>query len=161
MKKRCEKCGKEFEARQPHFRLCSSCIQPVKSESSLSAELLLQSYHDSKGNFLKEVYINTPPKLANILFNSKPSLGLKQLRDFHQRILKAKTKAMLRGIDAARFILYECRTDLEYQLKRGVVPETFGAFMRHHLALAEKDERSLEGFFKHLDSVVCYFPIKK
>lgn len=161
MKKRCEKCGQEFEARQPHFKLCSRCAQVPQSQSSLSSELLLQSYYDSKGNPVKEVYINTPQKIAIILFNSRPALGLKQLRDFHQRVLKAKTKAMLKGIEAARFILYECQRDLEYQLKRGVVPETFGSFMKHHLALAERDERSLEGFFKHLDSVVCYFPIKK
>lgn len=161
MKKRCEKCGKEFEALKAHFRFCPSCIQPAQSESSLSAEMLLQNYYDSKGNLLKEVYISTPQKIAAILFNSKPSLGLKQLREFHQRILKAKTKAMLRGIEAARFILYECQGNLEYQLKRGIVPESFGTFMKHHLTLAEKDERSLEGFFKHLDSVVCYFPLKK
>jgi hypothetical protein len=161
MKKRCEKCGREFETQQPHFRLCSSCFQPVQTEFNLSAELLLQSYYDIKGNLLKGVYINTPQKIASILFNSRPSLGLKQLRDFHQRVLKAKTKAMLKGIEAARFILYECQADLEYQLKRGIVPESFGTFMKHHLVLAEKDERSLEGFFKHLDSVVCYFPIKR
>jgi hypothetical protein len=43
-------------------------------------------------------------------------------------------------------------------LKREKIPGTFAQFVRHHVALAEKDEKSIEGFFQHIDSVVCYFP---
>jgi CRISPR/Cas system CSM-associated protein Csm2 small subunit len=161
MKRRCEKCGKEFEAKEPHFRLCPNCFSSPQSEASNLSGLLLKGYHDNKGHPLKEVYLDVPQKLANIFFNSKPPLAIKQLRDIHRKILKAKTKALLKGIEPTRSILYECQKDIEYQRKRNIIPESFSQFIKHHLALAEKDEKSLEGFFQHLDSVVCYFPIKK
>lgn len=161
MKKRCEKCGKEFEARQSHFKYCPDCFPPSQNKTNLPSDLLLKAYYDQKGNTLKEVYIDTPQKLANIFAKDRPSLGTKQLRDFHQKILKARNKAILKDIDVARPIIYECHRDIEYQLKRGVIPDSFAVFMKHHLSLAEKDEKSLEGFYQHLDSIVCYFPIKK
>jgi CRISPR/Cas system CSM-associated protein Csm2 small subunit len=157
MKKRCERCGKEFKASQPHFKYCSNCFSIPEDKKDFS-KLLLKAYYDPKGNMLKEIYIDIPKKLADNF--AKDKLGTKQLRDFHQKILKARNKALLKGIDVARPILYECQRDIEYQLKRGVIPHNFAQFMKHHLSLAEKDERSLEGFFQHLDSIVCYFPIK-
>ena len=161
MKKKCERCGREFEAREPHFRFCPNCFPSPQSETSNITGLLLKTYYDQKGHPLKEVYIDVPQKLANLFSNSRPPLAIKQLRDVHRKISNAKTKAILKGIDHARSILFKCQTDLEYQLKRNVIPESFVQFMKHHLALAEKDEKSLEGFFQHLDSIVCYFPIKR
>ncbi len=161
MKKKCEKCGREFEPKEPHFRFCPNCFSSTKSETSDLSGFLLKGYFDQGGQPLKEVYIGVPQKLAHIFFNSRPPLAIKQLREVHRKILKAKTRTLLKGIDPARSILYECQRDLEYQLKRNVIPESFVQFMKHHLALSEKDEKTLEGFFQHLDSIVCYFPIKK
>lgn len=160
MLKKCEKCGKEFEARQPHFKLCPDCFSSLQYKLTDISDLLLKSYYE-KQEPLKEVYVGIPQQIANIFANSKPSLGTKQLRDFHHKVLKARTKANLKGIGAAKYILYECQRDIEYQLKREVIPQSFAQFMKHHLALAEKDEKSLEGFYQHLDSIVCYFPRKK
>jgi len=161
MKKRCERCGREFEPREPHFRFCQNCFSSPQGETFNVSGLLLKTYFYGKGYILKDIYIDYPQKLANIFFNSRPTLAIKQLRDVHRKILNAKTKAMLKGIDHAKPILYQCQTDLEYQLKRNIIPDCFVQFMKHHLALAEKDEKSLDGFFKHLDSIVCYFPTKK
>jgi len=163
MWKKCVRCGKEFEARQPHFKLCPDCFSSPQHRLTDVSELLLNAYYENEKQEepLKEVYVGIPQQLANIFANSKPSLGTKQLRDFHHKVLKARTKANLKGIGAAKYILYECQRDIEYQLKRGVIPQSFAQFMKHHLALAEKDEKSLEGFYQHLDSIVCYFPCRK
>jgi CRISPR/Cas system CSM-associated protein Csm2 small subunit len=161
MIKRCERCGREFEPKEPQFRFCSNCFSKTRSETSDLSNLLLNAYYNPGGHPVKEVYIDVPQKLANLFFNSKPQLAIKQLRDVHRKILKAKTKALLHGIDPARSVLYECQRDLEYQFKRNIIPECFIQFMKHHLTLAEKDEKSLEGFFQHLDSIVCYFPIRR
>jgi CRISPR/Cas system CSM-associated protein Csm2 small subunit len=161
MKKKCEKCKKEFEARDPRHRYCPDCFTPSQNAGELNEELLLKDYYDEHGNVLKGVYIDIPQKLANRFANDRPALGTKQLREFHQRILKARNKAILKSIDVARSILYKCRADLEYQLKRGIIPQSFVKFMKHHLLLAEKSEKSVEGFYEHLDSIICYFPIKK
>ena len=161
MKKICEKCKREFEARDPRHRYCLKCFVPPHNENEPIDGLLLKGYYDEHGNLLKEVYIDIPQRLANLFANDKPVLGTKQLREFHQRISRARNEAILRNIDVARPILYKCQAELEYQLKRGIVPISFVKFMRHHLSLAEKSEKSVEGFYEHLDSIICYFPIKK
>src|SRR4030042_1629875 len=121
MKKRCERCGREFEPREPHFRFCPNWFSSPQSEASNITGFLLKTYYDQKGHILKDIYIDCPQKLANIFFNSRPPLAIKQLRDVHRKILKAKTKALLKGIDPARSILYECQRDLEYQLKKNII----------------------------------------
>lgn len=161
MKKICEKCGNKFDAKEDHFKLCPTCFSSLKIGENELDKYLLKNYYDQNGHPLKEVYLEFPKKLVNIFIKSSRPLTIKQLREVHRKILKAKIKAMLKGIEAARHILYECQRDLEYQLKRGVIPDSFVKFMNHHLSLAEKDEKSLNGFFQHLDSIVCYFPIKK
>jgi len=160
MKKRCERCGKEFEATLPGHRLCPNCFSSWRkdppSREPLSAQMLLTAYHDKEGNALKEVFVGVPEKLASIF--DRDGLAIKQLRDFHRRIAKARNVSVLKGIGPARPLLYECLAHTEYQLKREKIPGTFAQFVRHHVALAEKDEKSIEGFFQHIDSVVCYFP---
>ena len=155
MNKKCEKCGKEFKASQPHFRLCPNCFSSNRSNLS---DFLLKSYFDQENNLLKEVFIGVPDELASIFANSKPPLTTKQLRTFHQVILKARTKALLKGIKVARPILWKCKTDAAYQLKRRLIPLSFVRFLEHHIPLAEKDEEALDGFFQHFDNIVCYFP---
>jgi len=85
-------------------------------------------------------------------------LTIKQLRDFHQKISDARSKVILKGMASVKPIIWDCMKNIEYQLNRGIIPVSFGQFMKHHLSLAEQDERNLEGFYQHLDSIVCYFP---
>lgn len=158
MRKKCENCGKEFEATQPHFKLCPDCFSSSKHRKADISELLLSDYYDEESNLLKQVFIGVPEELANAFANSKPRLATKQLRDFYQKILKARNKAILKGINVSRPILYECQRDAAYQLKRDRIPEAFNQFLEHHLSLAERDEKMLEGFYQHFNSVVCYFP---
>ena len=158
MKRKCEQCQKEFEPVQPHFRLCPDCFSSSWHKKDTLSELLLKSYYDLKNNLVKEVFIGVPESLARVFARSRPSLKSTQLRDFYQKILKARNKALLKDINAARPILYECQRDAAYQVNRGVIPESFSQFLEHHIALAEKDEQSLEGFYQHVNSLVCYFP---
>lgn len=158
MRKKCENCGREFEAIQPYFKVCPGCFSSQRHSKSDISKLLLKTYYDAEDNLLKEVFIGVPEELADIFAHSKPPLATKQLRDFYQHVLKARNKALLKGINVARSILYECRRDAAYQFKRGRIPETFKLYLEHHLALAEKDEKALEGFYQHLNSIVCYFP---
>lgn len=61
---------------------------------------LLEAYYDKDGNMIKEIFIGIPQKVAEIFF--RQGLAIKQLRDFHGAIAKARAKAMLKGIEAAR-----------------------------------------------------------
>lgn len=161
MTKVCKICGKNFEPKQEHFEICFNCYktQPKREDIKnqlVSSNLLLNSYFDSNGNIVREVFIDVPKQIS-LIFN-KDNLKIKQLRDFYQIISKARKVAMMKGIDDARQILWQCKTQLEYQKKRGVIPQSFFHFMEHNLNLAEKDEKHLDAFYHHLDSIVCYFP---
>jgi CRISPR/Cas system CSM-associated protein Csm2 small subunit len=168
MRKKCQTCGNEFEAREEYHKYCPRCIPSARAAGGGIAatsrqsvgninDYLLREYYDQDGNLKKEIFIGVPQKIADIFAGDR--LSTKQLRDFHGVISRVRKKAALKGIESERATLYKCQADLEHQLKRGVVPLSFVQFMKHHLALAERDEKSLEGFFRHFDSVVCYFPV--
>jgi len=159
MQKKCKKCGRIFVPRQPHFEICPDCYFKQRERNVLNKSELLDGYYDQDGEPLKEVFVGLPERLANVF--AKDKLGTKQLRDFHRKISKARNKALLKGINTARPLLYQCYRDIDYQLKRQVIPKSFAQFIKHHLSLAEREEDSLEGFYQHLDSIVCYFPSKK
>ena len=168
MKKICEACKKEFEPLQPHHRLCPACFKTRRDtakkdpqQKSLPSNLLLNSYYDAKGVEVEELYIDIPEQLAKLFANEKTPLARKQLYDFHRMITKARRQAILKGIDEARPILWQCLTEVKRQYARDVVPESFLIFLEHHLSMAGKDESSLEGFFHHFDSILKSFPIKR
>src|SRR3989304_7383919 len=125
MEKKCEKCNKQFEARQPRHRLCPNCFFPTKRGIEDS---LVSNYYDDQGNLLKKVIIDIPQNLANIF--EKDGLSIKQLRDFHAKILKARNKAALqKNMSVVKPILYKCQADVTYQLKRKAIPQGFAEFM--------------------------------
>ena len=159
MKKKCEKCGKEFEAKQQHFKICQNCFSSLKKQQRLNTDLLLNSYYDGESNLLKDVFIGTPENLA-IIF-AQDGLASKQLREFYNIILKARNKAILKGMSNVKPLIWECQRNADYQLKRGVIPISFLKFLQHHLKLAEVNEKMLDGFFQHLQSVIAYFPKEK
>jgi CRISPR/Cas system CSM-associated protein Csm2 small subunit len=170
MRKKCQTCDNEFEAKEVFHKYCPRCIPSAMAARGEPAatvtptvdniqNLLIKEYYDQEGNLKKEIFVGTPKKIADIFVHDM--LKTKQLRDFHGVIAKARKRAALKGIESVRAVLYKCQADTEYQLKRGVVPPSFDQFMKHHLALAEKDEKSLEAFFQHYDSILCYFPINK
>jgi CRISPR/Cas system CSM-associated protein Csm2 small subunit len=176
MKKRCQKCGQEFEPFEPYHTTCRECFraQPkvMKSFDGPAPQgrgaggapgpaldvLLLDGYFDNEGNLRREIYMDVPRQLANLFSGDNKPMGTKQLRDFHLKFLRARNRAFQRGIGEVRPDLYRIVTELNYQVKRGVVPKSFLTFVEHHTKLAEKDEQSLNAFFEHINSVVCYYP---
>jgi len=163
MKKKCEKCGKDFEPAQPHFKTCRNChLSQNRSLPTTSInDLLLPSFHDSSGNLTKNVFIDIPAQLASIFANDNPNLASKQLRDFYNIILRARNKSILKGMVVVRPILWECQRNAEYQLKRNVIPQSFFKFLEHYIKLAEKDEKPLDGFCQHIQSIIAYYPKEK
>ena len=159
MKKKCEKCGNEFEASKPFHRNCPACYSPKSITPGNLSKLFLKAYHDQKGNLLQDIFIGVPKELATIFARDK--LATKQLREFYQKILRARNKAFINGIDTVKPILFACRRDAAYQLKRGIISRSFDQFLEHHLSLAGKDEKMLDGFCQHFESVIAYYPKDK
>jgi len=161
MKKKCQKCGNEFEPVQAYYNVCPKCFSASKGRARSIKGLLLDSYYDEGGTLLKDVYIGVPEDIARVFASDRPTLATKQLRDFHSALLRARNKALIHGFSKAKPILWECQRNAEYQLKRGVIPLSFKQFLDHHLGLAEKSEGMLEGFCEHLTSILAYFPKDK
>ena len=160
MQNQCENCGKPFYASQAHFRLCPACFSKSKKKRFIQIdELLLKSYYDKDNNLLKEIFIGIPEELARLF--SQDRMAAKQIRDFYQKIAKARNKALLFGINVVKPILYECQRDAAYQLKRDVIPQSFNDFLVHHLQIAEKNEKMLDGFCQHFESILAYYPKEK
>jgi CRISPR/Cas system CSM-associated protein Csm2 small subunit len=174
--KKCEKCGAQFEAREERHRTCPKChrewmnagggggsataprFAPAPAQK-MPSELLLKQYYDGEGNVLKEVFIGPPQKIATML--EAGGLSVVQLRNFFAMIGRAKNTAMLKGFKVSLKTLYQCNSQIEYQLKRDKIKSDFADFMRHHLELAQQSKENLEGFYDHLDSIVSYFPVKQ
>lgn len=158
MRKKCEKCSREFEARQSYFKLCPDCFSSSQHRTRDISELLLKSYYDQENNLVKEVFISVSEELAKIFYRDE--LAHKQLYDFKKKILKARNIARLKGIEKARPILLKCIPEGECQFKRGYIPRSFKEFLEYHIPIAEKDTKALEGFYEHFESIYMYFPIK-
>lgn len=157
MLKKCERCGKEFDARDPKHKTCQQCF---RERGYIPEELLLHSYYNSKGNLVEEIFIGVPERLAGIFHYD----GLKntQARYFYNKALQAKEIALRKEFDSARPILNECIPEMKGKLNRGVkgFTQSFANFLTHHLS-SVKDERALEAFHKHLKSVLDYLPREK
>lgn len=172
--KKCEICGKDFEPKESYHRKCPECFRsdgpqgknsyahrgsPPSEKAEPIEKLFLKSYYDQKGDLLEAIFIDIPEKLA--AFFSKHGLKTKQLREFFKRASHARNIALLKGIDASRSILNECIPHAKYQTERKIIPVSFKKFIDHHIPIAKESEKMLEGFYKHFDSIVCYFPKEK
>ena len=159
MMKKCEKCGKTFEAKDPSFRTCYACHQVGQSTQSISntsiKPLLLDSYYDVNKQYKKEVFIDIPKRIAELFYEQ---IKVNQLRDFHQKILIIRNTAMRKGFEYAKTLLWKLPAEAEYQRKRTYVSQNFVEFINHHVRLAEQNESNLEGFFQHMDCIVSFFP---
>jgi hypothetical protein len=158
----CEKCKKPFEAKKDYYRTCFKCSQASQGNviylDNINA-LLLKSYHDADGDLLREVFIGPPQKLADVFNQGKPRLSTKQLGEYFMKVQRAYKQAINdRDMGIARSMLWDIQPDLENQLKRGIIPVSFATFIKHHLALAEKSVNDLEGFYKHIYSIIRYYP---
>jgi|GEM_PF-922153 len=159
----CEMCHKPFEQKKDYQKTCYQCH--LKSKATNEAPvvnidaLLLKVYHDAGGELVREVFIGPPQQLANTFDQGKPRLSTKQLGEYFMKVQRAYKQAINdRDMGMARTMLWDIQPDLENQIKRGIVPVSFATFFKHHLALAEKSEKSLEGFYKHIYSIIRYYP---
>lgn len=157
MRKTCESCGKEFEARDPRHKTCYDCFR-ASSSVGRSEIPLLSDYFDEKGNLTKDVFVETPKRIANILQHDRVSM--KSVRSFYNKILQARERTRLKDFNSAKPVLYELYSEIDDKLNRNVkgFPRSLAVFLRHHLSLAEKNENMLEGFYKHLRAVISYLP---
>lgn len=177
MKRRCEKCGKEFEPREAYHKTCSDChfkdsaakpsgprqVAGAVSTSTtfqFSDAYLKEGYFDSQNGkrYLRVALLDDLARdVAKVLGNA----GMKshQLRRFFNKARGIEAK-LNREPDFRRVVeeIVSFKSDVAYQVGRGVVPREFSAFIERNIDLAVADEESFRrGFLQHFQSVLAYF----
>ncbi len=170
MSKTCEKCGKKFEAKQTFHKLCPNCYRGGTPQNkagvgpapkTVPAECTFATFYGENGNLKREIFIESAEKMTSILEDA--SMTMSQTRNlFHMLksasiVLKADPKA---DFGATRQTFYEFVRQVDYQHKRGHIPDVFVEFVRDHVDVATKDAKEFEGFVEYLESILARFKQK-
>ena len=175
MIKKCEKCGREFEAMAAHHRLCPNCFRGGASGSRSSAPparpdtrtkfsfgpgYLAQGYFEKKEEKLylrSEILDSLAIDVAKVLGSKE--MKSHQLRRFFNKARGIEAKLERENdFEAIKAEIYGFKRDVAYQVGRGVVPIEFQQFIERNVELAVQDKRSFkQGFLQHFESVLAYF----
>ena len=186
MRKICENCGKEFEAREAFHRLCFECHRgsqgkkgrpqkgsPQKQKSQPQAfkpdtqtdfkftgDYLNKGYFytlDGKSYLYDEVIDSLAMEVAKVLGNQE--MKTHQLRRVFNKARGIQTKLERdKNFEAVKTDILSLKRDTAYQVGRGVVPEEFQQFIDRNVELSVKKEKNFsKGFMQHFESVLAYF----
>ncbi|PSR25430.1 MAG: type III-A CRISPR-associated protein Csm2 [Sulfobacillus thermosulfidooxidans] len=117
---------------------------------------LQQGYVNPDGGYRREIYREEAQFVVNKL---APGTSIHALRRFYNRV-KGLERSMDRGrlFDQHKSQLYELQAHAHYAAKRNLVNAFFLTFMDRNVAHAVTNWEQFEGFVKHFESVVAYFP---
>ena len=165
MIKICERCGKKFEAREDFHKVCQDCFRggtyagraktgpPMRT---IPAGCTFTTFYGEDGYLKRAIFLESAEKMTEILESAKMTMS--QIRSlFHMlksasNALKADRKAKF---GEARNTFYEFVRQVDYQRKRGHIPDVFVKFVRDHTDVATKDAREFEGFVQYLTSILA------
>lgn len=159
----CIVCGKP--TRQEWYKYCDEHFKsrrsPSKSRrSSLPANYLARGYFDERGNLRAELITTYAKEIAHALDRSRMTSA--SLRKFF-----GKVKSAQRRLDSSNDFhaivpdVLALEPYVNNAVTRGVVPPLFREFIERNLAIATKDKKSFrEGFTKHFEYVIAFFPKK-
>jgi CRISPR type III-A-associated protein Csm2 len=158
----CEQCGKPFEPRDPHHRLCGDCVKkwpPKKSGASTGAffEEGYPDYFDTDG-LLKPEFVNEKAEeIARRLGDERPKMTMSQLRAFYGHV-KLQEGALASGRDFKE-VLLEVKKLKPFASERAhkeKVPKYFEDFITRNVDKVKDERTFLKGFVEHFQAVVAY-----
>ena len=115
-----------------------------------------QGYLDPAGGYRRGIYLEDAHFVADRL---QRGTSVHALRRFFNRV-KAIERSMEGGrrFDAHKNDLYSLIPHAAYAVKRGLASAFFPIFIERNVMQAVTGWDQLEGFVKHFESVVAYFP---
>ncbi len=128
-----------------------------KSMAPITENNYLQyGYVNPDGGYRREIYCEDAEFVVGKL---RHGTSVHALRRFYNRV-KGIERAMERGrrFDENKALLYELQPHATYAVKRKVVNGFFPQFIARNVAQAVVNWEQFEGFVKHFESVVAYFP---
>jgi CRISPR type III-A-associated protein Csm2 len=125
---------------------------PSITESSY----LRQGYVNPAGGYRREIYCEEAQFVVQKLVRGT---SIHALRRFYNRV-KGLERSMDHGrlFDQRKSQLYELQSHAYYAAKRNLVNAFFPEFIDRNVAQAVVNWEQFEGFVKHFESVVAYFP---
>ncbi len=115
-----------------------------------------QGYVDPVGGYRRGIYLEEARFVVEKL---QRGTSVHALRRFFNRV-KAIERSMEGGhhFDAHKTELYALIPKATYAVKRNLASEFFCTFIERNVTQAVKGWDQMEGFVKHFESVVAYFP---
>ncbi|POB10104.1 type III-A CRISPR-associated protein Csm2 [Sulfobacillus sp. hq2] len=117
---------------------------------------LRQGYLNPEGGYRREIYREEAQFVVDKLARGT---SIHALRRFYNRV-KGLERSMDRGrlFNQQKSQLYELQSHAYYAAKRHLVNAFFPTFMDRNVDQAVTNWEQFEGFVKHFESVVAYFP---
>jgi CRISPR type III-A-associated protein Csm2 len=168
----CVDCKRPFEPKQPHHRRCEECQRKTtgggwpaaqgrfesRDGGALPADYLQGGYFDEQGKIRREVVIDSAVAVAQLF--AQQGITTAQVRQLYHkaRFVEAKLAARYRDFDfaQARVELFQLQRDAVWSAARDRKNEPLKQFVERNVALATADERALDAFVEHFQSVVAY-----
>jgi len=164
---KCPKCGGR---KKPEFQICYNCSQSggdrnfrgdFSSGSSLPDKCIFDTFLNDAGLPKKELYLDSAEEVSRILEGLGMSQG--QIRQAFYMLksmeLRIRSERDL-SLEVVNNAYYQFARQIEYQLKRGMIPSQFAEFVRRHLEVATKNKAEFKGFVEYLTSVMARMKTK-
>ena len=169
----CPKCGRR---KKPQFDLCYGCSQKRKDSGdrggkpqyeNLPEECFFDTFLNEAGKPKKEIYIDSAEKAARAFENArtKDKQGMSQssIRSLFQMLKSTELRISADPNISEEEVFdafHKFVIQTEYQVKRQVIPEVFGNFVRDHTDLATSSIPEFKGFVQYLTSIVARMKTK-
>lgn len=172
---KCVICGKP--TREEWHKYCNEHYKPESSSQSkrhigLPQSYLAEGYFNEHGHLRGELITSHAKEIAQTLTQTKVKMTAAALRKFFgkvraiQRSLQSRhtksSQTMERDFEAVIPDILALEPYVNNAVTREVVPDLFKTFIERNVKLAVKKEKSFsEGFVKHFEYVVAFFPRSK
>lgn len=180
MKKRCEKCGREFETEIPSHRLCPNCFRSGASSRTGTGTASGGRIRPNWGanfrfdDYLKEGYFRDPAErkqlrtevvdaiardIAGVLERSYPETKPYQLRRVFNRLraLERSLRAQ-HSFEEIQAEITKLKPETFRQVGRKLISEDFRHFIDRNVDLAvQNKDNFVRGFIPHFAAVLGFF----
>ena len=120
---------------------------------------LRNGYFDETGNLRPELITDHARLVAQALANAKPEMSATALKRFFGKVRRAENFLATGTLyPAVRVDILELEPLAAQSVNRRIVPQLFEQFIRRNLALVTDDRSFRQGFVRHFQYVVAYFP---
>ena len=163
-----KKLGKSFNRPQPtqqQQRQGRNHDQPRGSTTIPAEYIVKDSFFNSEGNLKEELFISNPKEIARLFVeNELNSNALRHLFGSYQRFATKlrdkripfdKAREQFQIFYAERVIRQNKRKDS--RTKKPLMPDIVVDFIDKHKELALKNEKEMQGLFRYLTNILCYF----